>query len=54
MQNRHSRETGNIGHIRRRNTKQKHKKIGVWHHYTQTNANNVKKKELGPPTNDCR
>jgi len=42
--NRHSRETGNIGHIRRRKTKQKHKKICVGHHCTQTNTNNVNKK----------
>jgi hypothetical protein len=35
------RETGNIGHTRRRQTKQKHNTICVGHHYTQTNTNNV-------------
>jgi len=32
------RETGNIGCTRRRKTKQKHNKICVGHHYTQTNT----------------
>ena len=38
-----SRETGNIGHTRRRKTKQKHNAICVGHHYTQTDTNNVNK-----------
>jgi len=36
-----SRETGNMGYIRRRKTKQKHNTICVGHHFTQTNTNNV-------------
>jgi hypothetical protein len=39
-----SRETGNIGYIRRRKTKQKLNTIYVGHHYTQTNTNNTNKK----------
>ena len=38
-----STETGNIRHTRRRQTKQKHNTICVWHHYMQTNTYNVKK-----------
>ena len=38
-QNGQSRETGNIGHTRRRQTKQKHNTICVGHHYAQTNTN---------------
>ena len=38
-----SRETDNIGHTRRRKTKQKHNTICVGHHYMQTNTNNVNK-----------
>jgi hypothetical protein len=33
-----SRETDNIGHTRRRKTKQKHNTICVGHHYMQTNT----------------
>jgi hypothetical protein len=42
-QNGQSRETGNIGYTRQRQTKQKHNTICVGHHYTQTNTNNVNK-----------
>jgi hypothetical protein len=38
-----SRETGNIGYTRGRQTKQKHNTICVGHHYMQTNTNNVNK-----------
>jgi hypothetical protein len=34
IQNRQSRETGNIEYTRRRETKQKHNTICVGHHYT--------------------
>ena len=43
IKNGQSRETGNIGYTRRRQTKQKHKKICVGHHYTQANTNKVNK-----------
>ena len=42
-QNGQSRETGNIGYTRWRETKQKHNTICVGHHYTQINTNNVNK-----------
>ena len=42
-QNGQSRETGNIGYTRWRQTKQKHNTICVGHHYTQINTNNVNK-----------
>ena len=38
-----SREIDNIGHTRRRQTKQKHNTIYVGHHYSQANTNNVNK-----------
>ena len=38
-----SRETGNIGHTRRRKTKQKYNTICVGYHHTQTNTNNINK-----------
>ena len=38
-----SRETGNIGYTRRRQTKQKHNTKCVGHHYTQTSTHNVNK-----------
>ena len=38
-----SRETGNIGHTRRRQTKNKHNTICIGHHYTQTIINNLNK-----------
>ena len=38
-----SRKTGNIGHTRRRKTKQKHNTICVGQHHTQANTNNVNK-----------
>ena len=38
-----SRETGNIGYTRWRQTKQKHNTIYVGHHNMQTNTNNVNK-----------
>ena len=34
-----SRETGNIGYTRRKQTKEKHNAICVEHHYTDTNTN---------------
>jgi len=43
-QNGKSIETGNIGHIRRRITKQKHNTICAGHHYPQTNTNKVNKR----------
>jgi len=43
IKNGQSRETGNIGHTRRRNTNQKHNTICVGHHYAQTNTNNSNK-----------
>jgi len=39
IKNGQSRETGNIGYIWQRKTNQKHNKICVGHHYTQTNIN---------------
>ena len=41
LNNGQSRETGNIGYTKRRQSKQKHNTIGVGHHYTHTNTNNV-------------
>ena len=38
-----SRQTGNIGYTRRRQTKQTHTTICVRHHFMQTNTNNVNK-----------
>ena len=38
-----SRETGNIGYTRQRQTKQRHSTICDGHHYSQTNTNNVNK-----------
>ena len=38
-----SRETGNIGHTKRRKIKQKHNTIFGGHQYTQTNTNNINK-----------
>ena len=43
IKNGKSRETANIGYMRRRNTKQKHNTIGVGHHYMQTSTNTVNK-----------
>jgi len=43
IKNEQSRDTGNIGYTRRRQTKQKHNTICVGHQYTQTNTNNVNK-----------
>ena len=40
-QNGQSRETGNIEHTRRRQTKQKHNTICIGHHYMQANTNSV-------------
>ena len=39
FQNGQSRETGNIGHTRRRQTKQKHNTVCVGHHYTERSTN---------------
>jgi hypothetical protein len=36
-----SRETGNIGYTRRRQTKLKYNMVCVGHHYTQRNKNNA-------------
>jgi hypothetical protein len=43
IKNGQSRETGNIGHTRQRQTKQKYNTICFEHHYTQTNTTNVNK-----------
>ena len=43
IKNGHSREHGNIGHTRRRKTKQKQNTICVGHHYAQTNTNSINK-----------
>jgi hypothetical protein len=43
IKNGQSRETGNIGYTRRRQTKQKLNIICVGHHYEQTNTNNLNK-----------
>jgi hypothetical protein len=43
IKNGQSRETGNRGYTRRRQTKQKHNTICVGHHYTQAKTNNVNK-----------
>ena len=42
-QNGQSREIGRIWFTKRRKTKQKHNTICVWHHYAQTNTNNINK-----------
>ena len=49
IKNEQSRETGNIGYTRRRNTEQKHSKICVGHYHSQTNTNNFNKKSLKIP-----
>ena len=41
IKNGQSRDTGNIGYTRRRQTKQKHYTICVGHHYAQTNESEV-------------
>jgi hypothetical protein len=43
IKNGQSRETGNIGYIRRRKIKQKHNIICAGHHYAQTNTIDVNK-----------
>ena len=43
IKNEQSREIGNIGYTRQRQTKQKHNTICVGHHYAQTNKNNANK-----------
>ena len=43
IENRQSRETGNIGYTRRRKTKPKHNTICIGHHYARKNTNNVNK-----------
>ena len=43
INNGQSRETGNTGYTRRRQTKQKHNAIYVGHHYSQANTNDVNK-----------
>ena len=43
IKNGQSRETGNIGYTRRRQTKQKYNTICVAQHYMQTNTHNVNK-----------
>ena len=50
IKNGQSRKTGNIGHTRRRKTKQKHNTICVGHHYVQSNTNNVNKTRALPQT----
>ena len=41
MKHEQSKETGNIGYTRRRQTKQTHNTICVGHHYAQANTNGV-------------
>ena len=41
-----SRETGNVGYTRRRQTKQKHNTICVGHHHAQTNTNNAMRQDM--------
>ena len=41
IKNWQSRETGNTGHTRRRNTSQKHNTICVGQHYAQTDTTNI-------------
>jgi hypothetical protein len=43
IKNGQSREIGNIGYTRRRQTKKKHNTICVGHHYAQSIINNVNK-----------
>jgi len=43
IKNGQSRETGNIGYTRQRQTKQKYNTICIGHHNTQTNTTNVNK-----------
>ena len=43
IKNGQSRKTGNIGHTRRKQTKQKHTTIFVGHHWTQANTYNENK-----------
>ena len=43
IKNGQSRETGNIGHTRRRQTKQQTQHNMCWHHYMQGNIYNVNK-----------
>ena len=43
IKNGQSRETGNIGYTRRRQTKQKYNTMCGGHHYRQTITNNVNK-----------
>ena len=43
IKNGQSRETGNIGHTRRRKTKQKHNTIYVKYHFPETNTKHVNK-----------
>ena len=43
IKNGQSRETGNTGYTRRRQTKHNHNTICVGHHYMQTSTNNVNK-----------
>ena len=38
-----SREPGNVGTQGEDKTKQKHNTMFVWHHYSQTNTNNINK-----------
>jgi hypothetical protein len=41
INNEHTRETGNIGYTRRRQTNQKHNTTCFGHHYEQAHRNNV-------------
>jgi hypothetical protein len=43
IKNKQSRETGQIGYAKRRQTKQKYNTICVGDHYMQTNTNNTNK-----------
>jgi hypothetical protein len=48
-----STETGNIGYIRRRKTKQRHNTICVGHNYAEANANNVNETRALLHTTGC-
>jgi hypothetical protein len=50
IRNAQTRETGNIGHTRRRKTKQKHNTMCVGHHYAHANTNNVNRTWSLPQT----
>ena len=52
--NEQSRETGNVGHKRRRKTKQKHNTIRAGHHQAQANTKQITQTRHESPTNNWR